>query len=182
MSLRLPLIEAVIVADMALHVGLIPLEELRTIAASGSRPGVRRFRKVADLADAGAESPMETRLRVQLVEDGLPQPQTQAVLKDGAGNEIARVDLYYPDVRLAIEYDGEHHLDRDRMTDDHRRQNRLFAANVHLLRYTWADVRDRRTAISGEVRAERSRLFRALGRERVVSGPRETTRSRPGRG
>lgn len=157
-SLRLPRDEAVVVADMALQARLISLGELAEAAAVASmRPGIRRFRQVVQLADAGAESPMETRLRLALMDGRLPRPETQAVLTDSAGNWLARVDLYYPDVRLAIEYDGEVHLDKERLVEDHRRQNRLLANDFGLLRYTGRDLRERREGVQNEVRAERQR-------------------------
>src|SRR5256885_6163010 len=55
---------------------------------------------------------METRLRMELVRARLPRPSVQAELHDPAGNFIGRVDLYYPDRRLAMEYDGENHKER----------------------------------------------------------------------
>ena len=47
-------------------------------------------------------------------------------------------DLYYPDHRLAIEYDGANH--RDRLAEDNRRQNRLIGEGVRLLRFTAGDI------------------------------------------
>ena len=37
---------------------------------------------------------------------------------------LARTDLYYPDQRLALEYDGGSH--RESLVEDNRRQNRLL--------------------------------------------------------
>lgn len=70
---------------------------------------------------------------------------------DAAGGFVARVDLYYPEARLAIEYDGEQH--RDQLTADNRRQNRLHDLGVSLLRYTAPDLRERRQEIVAQVGA-----------------------------
>jgi very-short-patch-repair endonuclease len=79
----------------------------------------------------------------------------QADLHDAAGEFLGRADLYYPDRRLVIEYDGENH--RDRLVSDVRRQNALVNAGYHVLRFTAADLR---TAglVADQVRRARSRL------------------------
>src|SRR5438309_1859127 len=82
---------------------------------------------------------METRLRMELIRARLPVPCVQAEIRDAAGGFIGRADLYYPDRRLVIEYDGENH--RDRLVADLRRQNALVNAGYHLLRFTFTDLR-----------------------------------------
>ncbi|MBO0686900.1 MAG: DUF559 domain-containing protein, partial [Candidatus Dormibacteraeota bacterium] len=108
-------------------------------------------RRVLVLAEPAAESPMETRLRLVLVLAGLPRPVAQVSLRDDTGEFLARPDLYYPQARLAIEYDGGTH--RGSLTADNRRQNRLQRSGVRLLRYTAPDVYGRQDAIVAEVRA-----------------------------
>jgi hypothetical protein len=55
---------------------------------------------------------MESRLRLILVFGGLPRPVSQFVVRDRTGMFVARVDLVYPEQRLAIEYEGDHHRGR----------------------------------------------------------------------
>ena len=50
------------------------------------------------------------------------------------GRFLARTDLYYPDHRLTLEYDGGTH--RESLVEDNRRQNRLLRAGFRLLRFT----------------------------------------------
>ena len=82
---------------------------------------------------------METRLRMELIQARLQQPDVQAELHDASGRFLGRADLYYPDRRLVIEYDGDNH--RDRLVSDMRRQNALLNAGYHILRFTSADIR-----------------------------------------
>jgi len=133
------LIDAVALLDTALHGRLVTGGRLRDWACThaGYR-GVRRLRRALDLADPAAESVMETRLRLLLVLAGLPRPRAQVSLRDDFGLFLARPDLYYPDARLAIEYDGATH--RASLAADNRRQNRMFDAGYRLLRFTAADV------------------------------------------
>jgi hypothetical protein len=74
----------------------------------GSR-GIRQAREVAELADARAESPMESRLRMTIVGAGLPRHEVQEPVLDTDQTVPARPDLAYPAARLGIEYDGATH-------------------------------------------------------------------------
>jgi hypothetical protein len=81
---------------------------------------------------------METRLRMLLVLAGLPKPEVQVPLYDESGAFVGRADLYYPDQRLVIEYDGSTH--RDSVAADNKRQNRLIDAAYNILRFTAANL------------------------------------------
>src|SRR5437588_13008230 len=94
---RLPIVEAVVVADLALHAGLVTVPVLQEWATRhrGAK-GIRFLRRVTDLAEPAAESPMESRLRMRLVLGGLPRPQVQVNLYDRDGRFLGRVDPFYP--------------------------------------------------------------------------------------
>ena len=97
---------------------------------------------------------METRLRLLLIGGGLPRPVAQHVVLDGSGQFVARVDLAYPDRRLAIEYDGrEAHLEPGAFMVERRRQNRLLALDWMLVRFTAADVYRQSWQVIRDVRA-----------------------------
>lgn len=148
---HLPLDEAVVAVDMALHGALVGLRELRAYAAANRGAwGAVQARHVLTLAEPRSESPMETRLRLLLVLAGLPRPQAQAELCDERGAFLARADLYYPTYRLAIEYDGGTH--RDSLVTDNRCQSRLVAAGYRLLRFTAADLHNQPDAVVAAVR------------------------------
>ncbi len=150
---QLSLVEAVVVLDMALHAGWFELDDFRSyVEARGGIQGIKVARSTLELAEPKSESPMETRLRMLLVGGGLPRPQAQVPVHDPAGAFAGRLDLYYPQARLGIEYDGENH--KERLTDDNRRQNRLQKLGITLLRYTGPDLRERPHIILGEVRDE----------------------------
>jgi hypothetical protein len=85
-------------------------DEVEAIAAAhrGAR-GLRRLRGVLPLMDGGAESPQETDARLTLIDAGLPAPTTQFVINGRFGEFIARVDMAYEGVKVAIEYDGPQH-------------------------------------------------------------------------
>jgi very-short-patch-repair endonuclease len=136
---RLTLVEAVVIADAATHIRRVRVDQLLAWAESNSgHRGIRNLRQVLRHVEHAAGSPMESRLRMLLVLGGLPRPEAQVPIRDSLGRVIGRPDLYYPEHRLGIEYDGGVH--REMRAEDNRRQNRLLAAGVRLLRFTAADV------------------------------------------
>lgn len=148
----LSLTEAVVVVDTALRLRRTDLKRLTAAAkASAGRLGVAMFRRVLTHAEPNAESQMESRLRMVLVGAGLPRPAAQVEIHDSRANFVGRLDLYYPDHRLGIEYDGALH--KDQLAEDNRRQNLLLGAGVRLLRFTAADVLSRPEIVIGQVRA-----------------------------
>jgi len=90
---------------------------------------------------------METRLRWLLIDAGLPRPEVQTKLRNGA----ARADLYYPQARLVVEYDGGNH--RERLVEDDQRQNLLVDAGYQVLRFTAADIYNHADVVVAQVRA-----------------------------
>jgi very-short-patch-repair endonuclease len=148
---RNPLMEGVVAVDLFLHAELVTMAELLDYVAGHCRAkGIARLRRVVDLAEPKAESPMETRLRMLLVIARLPRPEVQVELHDNQGHFLGRPDLLYRRQRLAIEYDGGNH--RDRMVDDNRRQNGLVGAGFRLLRFTAADVYGAPDTVAMQVR------------------------------
>jgi len=136
---RLPLTEAVVVCDMALHARLVTRDALKDIVSrSAGARGIATLRKALEHVEPAAESPMETRLRMLLVLAGLPRPEAQAEIRDRWLRFIGRPDLYYREQRLGLEYDGAVH--RDSLAEDNRRQNRLLEHGVRLLRFTAGDI------------------------------------------
>jgi hypothetical protein len=136
---------------MAIYRGLTDSAALAQYAEEAKlRAGVQRMKLLASLA-APAESPMETRLRWLLIQAGLPPPQVQVELSDASARLLGRVDLYYREARLVLEYDGGYH--RERMVEDNRRQNVLISGGYRVLRFTAADIHNRADVVVAQVRA-----------------------------
>jgi very-short-patch-repair endonuclease len=143
-------VEALIAIDMSMRARLTDRQKLWRFAdRMKGRPGAARLRELAVLA-APAESPMETRLRWLLIRERLPKPEAQVDLHDGGGQFIGRADLYYPNPRLVIEFDGGNH--RERLVSDNRRQNLLIRAGFRILRFTAADIFMHPDVVAAQVR------------------------------
>ncbi|HEY6875035.1 MAG TPA: DUF559 domain-containing protein [Candidatus Dormibacteraeota bacterium] len=161
---QLSLTEAVVLADAATHLELTTCEALAELAHSSAyRWGLSRFRRVVELVEPLAESPMETRLRMVMIRSGLPRPIAQHTVVDGSGRFLARLDLFYPEAMLGIEYDGVTH--NNSLAEDDRRQNGLVEAGIRLLRFTSADVYGRPDSLVAEVRGMLQLLPAKVARE-----------------
>jgi hypothetical protein len=84
--------------------------------------GLRQLETVLEVVDPGAQSPPESYLRLLLIEAGLPWPLTQIQVLGADGLPIAYLDMGWPDLMVAVEYDGDHHrVDRHQYLKDIRR-------------------------------------------------------------
>ncbi len=79
--------------------------------------GLPRARIALPLMDGGAQSPQETRLRLILIDDGLPPPRTQIRVSDGQNQ--AFIDMGYDEPQVGFDYEGAHHSEvRDQYVHD----------------------------------------------------------------
>ena len=99
-------------------------------------------REACALADGLAQSPPETRVRLLLHRSGLPAPAAQYRVVDGDGHFVARVDFGWPELKVALEYDGRWHAEPGQFAKDRRRLNRLTAAGWRVIFVTAEDLRD----------------------------------------
>jgi very-short-patch-repair endonuclease len=80
--------------------------------------GARQVEKVLALHDAGAQSPKESWLRLLVLEAGFPRPRTQIPVVGRAAKKYY-LDMGWEDIKVAIEYDGDHHrTDRSQFAKD----------------------------------------------------------------
>jgi very-short-patch-repair endonuclease len=138
-----PLDDAVAVVDRFLvTTRALTVEAVRAAAADLTGRDCRHVREVVALVDGAAGSPQETRLRLLLRRSTLPDPVAQHVVRDVRRSFVARVDFAWPELRLALEYDGEWHAEPGQLGRDRRRLNRLTAAGWTVLFVTAADLHD----------------------------------------
>ena len=148
-----PLTEAVAAVDALARASQLDLSDVARLAERpAGRRGSQQALKVIDLADAGAESPRETYLRLLIVQAGLPRPCTQIPVYDRRGYLIARVDMGWEgDWRIAVEYDGDHHrTDERQFARDIARVEQLEAAGWIVIRVT---AKDRPADVLRRIRA-----------------------------
>ena len=103
-------LEAVTRLDALGNASRFRVEDVAALAARhrGAR-NVRRLAGALDSHDPGAESPKETWLRMLVIDEGFPRPQTQIPVPGPDGQPLYYLDMGWEDLKVAVEYDGEHH-------------------------------------------------------------------------
>lgn len=141
-ALRRP--RALATLDAALRSGTCTRPELwRAAIQQAGRRGIVAVRDLIPLADARAESPMESEARLAMIDGGLPTPELQHEIVDGNG-ELRRLDFAWPDARVAVEYDGiDWHTEPDALRNDRRRRLALQDVGWTVIAIVSDDVRHR---------------------------------------
>lgn len=146
LSRTLALVDLVAVIDALIHhrEPLTTTEAILWRAAQGDRIGRGRTVPAAlSLANDRSESRRETHLRVLLVLAGLPLPEIQHVaVRTETGVVGIRTDFAYPELKLAIEYQGDYHCTREQWRADMTRRTRLEADGWYILEINADDLRD----------------------------------------
>ena len=137
----LDLVELVALADAILRRRLVTDHELEQAGRRwAGRPGAALSRRAVTLVEPATDSSMETRLRLLLVLAGLPRPVANRDVV-AHGGWIARPDLAYPELKIAIEYDGDHHrVSRRQWQSDIGRRRVLEEEGWLVLVFTADDV------------------------------------------
>lgn len=103
-ALRRP--RALATLDAALRSGTCSRAGLQRAALrQAGRRGIVAVRDLLPLADPLADSAMESESRLMMIDAGLPRPVLQYRLRDRA-NRLWRLDFAWPELRVAVEYDG----------------------------------------------------------------------------
>lgn len=131
---------------------LTPVEVEQRLDEWGRFPGCARIREALGSARECVESPKETETRLRIVASGLPEPEVQHEVRE-RGRFIARVDLAYPGLKIAIEYEGDgHRTSRDQWRRDIQRQRELEDLGWIVIRVTELDLRDGGAALLTRIR------------------------------
>lgn len=144
--------ELEVLAESALRRGLTTVPRLERRARDLQRPGRRGPAAVLAVlgrrpAGGPADSSGEVLLLQLLRAAGVPRPERQ--VRVGR----YRFDLAWPDLRVAVELDGDHHRDRQQLRVDDRKQNEAVLAGWLVLRFTWDRIASAPEAVVEAVRA-----------------------------
>ncbi|MDQ0238124.1 DUF559 domain-containing protein [Arthrobacter bambusae] len=117
-------------------------EELRVLVERHPNlQGVVRARQALELMRVGADSAPESLLRLAMLDAGIPEPELQLSLRsDDPFSPSA--DLGFRRRRIAIQYDGGHHLAEAQTLSDRRRNKAFEAAGWTVLVFRKDDLAD----------------------------------------
>ncbi|WP_078313845.1 DUF559 domain-containing protein [Mycobacterium sp. D16Q16] len=157
---RVRLNRAVELVDVLLRLCTVESVARVTERRRGAR-GLRQLERVLALADAGAESVQETRLRMCLIGGGLPEPETQIELRGPDGRTV-RLDMGWREQRVAAEFDGAQHWgDSDQHRRDIERHEMIASMGWRLVRVSRDQLAHRPAAVIERVRAALTAAQRA---------------------
>lgn len=163
--------DVVVLADAMMrrknpHTDVAKLRKL--LEATHKMRGLTKCREALELARPGTDSSMETRTRLLLDAAGIRGLEVNLSAHDADGNFLALPDLSIPELKIAIEYDGDvHRTDEATWRRDVERRQRLRDAG-------WHDI----TATADDVIRDPSRLIartRAAVAKRRRTLPEQTT-------
>lgn len=109
---ELSLVELVVAGDWMVRRHGVRIKELRRVARAAPGRAGRLAARAAGFVRTRVDSPMESRLRMLIVLAGLPEPVVNMTVRDVDGEPLRRFDLSWPEVRVIVEYDGRHHVER----------------------------------------------------------------------
>ncbi|MDO5670886.1 MAG: hypothetical protein Q4G50_12910 [Corynebacterium sp.] len=135
--------DAVRCLDHGLAAGLFTLEDVdRRVMELTQVEGIDQIRRAALLATGSSESPQESSLKVILWELGITPPLQQVVVYSRRRVKIGRVDFFFPDLSLIVEYDGkEKYTLNPGAADKEYRQTKEYLRNgLFVIRLTDADL------------------------------------------
>lgn len=138
---RIPGDDAIVVIDALARAARLKVADIELAAErfDGCK-GIIRARKTIGLVDPGSESPQEIRLRLLIVRAGFPPPETQHPIFNEYRALIGEADMAWPDLKIAVEYEGRHHTDPDQLRKDIARMDEMMEMGWIVIRVTARDT------------------------------------------
>ena len=132
------------------HASVADLE----VVAACPRPGAGKLRAALPHIRVGSASPGETRVRLSLVSAGLPEPELDFDVIASDGTPIGYTELAYPEHRVLIEYEGDHHrVDAAQWERDIQKHAACAAEGWTVVRITSAQMKPTPGVAVSRVRA-----------------------------
>ena len=114
---------------------LTTVTELAATMSRGRRPGIVVLRETLPLLSTKSASPPETHVRLRCREWGLPTPELDFDVRDTQGRLLGASELAFPEFRVTLEYEGDHHRTSVRQWNRDIEKQRAYAAAG------WATIR-----------------------------------------
>ena len=155
---QLPEDELVAAGDALYRLGHLDADRVaeRLARAAGVR-GVARARACEPLLTPLAASRPESLFRYWLIASDLPDPRPQIPVADRWGRVVVHADLGYEEWKIAVEYEGRQHAERDQFGRDLARYTLMAADGWLVLRFGEDDLSRRARVLDRVESALRSR-------------------------
>ncbi|MDN5822467.1 MAG: endonuclease domain-containing protein [Brachybacterium sp.] len=104
--------------------------------------GAVALRRALVDARARTDSPGETRTRLLLVRAGFPEPSINLPVPDPHSGQTRYLDMAYPELKIAVEYDGDYHRrSKKQWREDQARKDSLASAGWNIRTLTGQDIK-----------------------------------------
>ncbi len=100
----------------------------RQVVRHRGRRGVVQARALVEVASPMSESPGESFTKWCILDAGLPAPEQQWIVVDLEGWGVVQLDFAYPELKIAVEYDGKEFHGAKQRRHDRKRRRALRAA------------------------------------------------------
>jgi hypothetical protein len=150
MAVRTDLVELVCLGDRLVARNAISPDELLQCVLGWRGHGRRAATAAARLVRKRSESVPETQARLLMVFAGLPEPQCNHPFLVG-GLERYRLDLAWPEFKVALEYDGRWHDAPEQRRKDEARREEMRKAGWIIIVIRADDLYDRPDEVVVEV-------------------------------
>lgn len=129
-------------ADFCLRERIVTSDRLQDALSLGRFGNGRTWaRLVVENASGLAESAGESRCRWLFCVLGLPTPTEQAVICDGLGQFVGRVDFLFKEQRTIVEFDGRvKYTEPQVLFQEKQREDALRALGYTVVRIVWDDL------------------------------------------
>ncbi|MFC5221627.1 PDDEXK family nuclease [Bifidobacterium leontopitheci] len=145
---QLPLVELIVLANTMLHgdprLRVCERDDFdRYLAGAGRFRGRAKCVQALPFITPDARSSWESRTSLALLQHGLPQAVLNYVITDDEAKVDWIADLAYPEYKVVIEYQGDHHrMSKRQYRSDQRKCRRLQALGWVVITVTVDDLRD----------------------------------------
>lgn len=113
---------------------------LHLVEGMARRRGVKKAKEALRWIRPRTDSPKETELRLVLIRAGLPEPAINVAILDENGQWVQDPDMGYPDLKIAMQYDGGHHITEMQRRSDIARDDRAVELGWTVLKYCQPDL------------------------------------------
>jgi hypothetical protein len=156
---------SVVPLEDALHRGLVTKGSLAMVLGDCAEwPGASAARDFVDFAEPKSESPAESLSRCVFREQDIEMPESQVWIAVDADVPQYRVDFYWRRYRVIGEVDGKmKYLNPEERWLEKRREEHLMDDDHEVVRWSYADVRNRGPALKAKILRSFARATRRFG-------------------
>ncbi len=117
-----------------------PAKLQAAVARMSGRRGVLKAREAMEWIRERTDSAKETEIRLLLLRAGLPEPAINCAVLDANSAYLEEPDMTYPKFKIALQYDGGHHISEDQRRWDISRDERIIEVGWRVLKLTQLDL------------------------------------------